>query len=260
MPRRRGNAVNGLFEVALITAAGFLAGAINAIAGGGSLVSFPALLAVGYPAVAANVTNNLAVLPGYLGGSLAYRRELRGQGPRIRTLGLISGFGALVGSLLLLISPEEFFRRIVPFLILASCALLSAQPLVARMLRSGATKRRDNSLSPWFWPLQFLTAAYGGYFGAGLGIMMLAVLGVYLEDDLHNVNALKGLLSLFIGLVSAATFALLGPVVWSAAAIMAVASLAGGQAGVAIARRMSATVLRTVVVVFGVVLAVYLMV
>jgi uncharacterized membrane protein YfcA len=251
--------VSDALQIALIASAGFAAGAINAVAGGGSLVSFPALLAAGYPPVAANVTNNVAVLPGYLGGSLAYRHELKGQGRRMYALGAVSACGALVGSALLLLSPDELFRRIVPFLILLSCALLAAQPLLSRATKHVDEKREEEHRSPWLWPLQFLTAVYGGYFGAGLGIMMLAILGIFLEDNLQNINALKGVLSLFIGLVSAVMFALLGPVVWSAAAVMAVTSLVGGQAGVALARRMSATLLRAVVVIFGVVLAVYLM-
>lgn len=248
-----------VWQMVLIAAAGFVAGAINAVAGGGSLISFPALLAVGYPPITANVTNNIAVLPGYLGGSLAYRRELKGQNKRMWRLGMVSALGAVTGSLLLINSSDELFRRIVPFLILISCALLAMQPWLAMVLRSANRGRPTDKSSPWLLPLQFITAVYGGYFGAGLGIMMLAVLGIYLEDNLQNVNALKGVLSLFIGLVSATTFALLGPVVWSAVAIMGVTSLVGGQVGVAFARKMSANVLRTVVIVFGIVVAAYLM-
>lgn len=246
-----------LWRVALIAAAGFLAGMVNAIAGGGSLISFPALLAVGYPAVPANVTNAVAVLPGYLSGSLAYRGELSGQGSRIARLGLASALGALVGSVLLVFSPEDLFRRIVPFLILLSCALLAAQPLLARTSRTADTTH--GGLSPWLLPSQFLAAVYGGYFSAGLGIMLLAILGLFLEEDMQSLNALKVAISLVIGLVTAAYFALFGPVIWGAAAIMAVTNLLGGQAGVFVARRMSASLLRTVVVFFGTAVAVYLM-
>lgn len=244
--------------MALIAAAGFLAGAVNAIAGGGSLISFPALLAAGYPAVPANVTNAVAVLPGYLSGSLAYRRELSGQGSRVARLGLASALGALVGSVLLIFSPDELFRRIVPFLILLSCGLLAAQPLLARSSRAAGTTTRG-SRSPWLLPSQFLAAVYGGYFSAGLGIMLLAILGLFLEEDMQRLNALKGAISLIIGLVTAAYFALFGPVVWGAVVVMAVTNLLGGQAGVFVARRMSASLLRTVIVVFGIAVAVYLM-
>ncbi|MEZ5102404.1 MAG: sulfite exporter TauE/SafE family protein [Thermoleophilia bacterium] len=239
----------------LVSGAGFLAGAVNGVAGGGSLISFPALLAVGYGSVPANVTNQVAVLPGYLGGSIAYREELQGQGPRIRTLGLTSAAGGLLGSLLLLVSPEAVFRQLVPFLILLSCALLAAQPLLARLVqRSGAGGSRRSLLAA-----QLSVSVYGGYFGAGLGIMMLALLGSFLRDDLHRVNALKGVLSLVIGLASAAFFALFGPVAWTAAGVMAVASLVGGQLGVKVARRVGATTLRTVVVLFGIAVAIQLM-
>lgn len=250
--------MNDIWQIALIAAAGFIAGAINAVAGGGSLVSFPALLAVGYPPITANVTNNIAVLPGYLGGSFAYRRELKGQHTRMRTLGVVSALGAVTGSLLLINSSDEFFSRVVPFLILLSCILLAAQPRLAKILRDANHGGPTNRSSSWLLPLQFITAVYGGYFGAGLGIMMLAVLGIYLEDNLQNVNALKGVLSMFIGLVSATTFALLGPVIWSAVAIMGMTSLVGGQVGVSLARRMSATALRSVVIIFGIVVAAYL--
>jgi uncharacterized protein len=245
----------GLGELALLAGAGFLAGAVNAVAGGGSLISFPALLAVGYPSVTANVTNNVAVLPGYLGGSLGYRRELRGQRERVLALALTSAAGAACGAALLLLGSERLFERIVPFLILFSCALLAAQPLLSRRLRP---PERENSVR--LHAMEFAGAVYGGYFGAGLGIMLLAGLALSVDDDIQRLNALKGLLSLLIGAVAAVSFALFGPVVWEAAAVMAVASLVGGQAGVVVARRLPAAALRTVVVAFGVGVAVALLV
>jgi uncharacterized protein len=246
----------GAGELALLGAAGLLAGAVNAVAGGGSLISFPALLAVGYPSVPANVTNNVALLPGYVGGTLAYRRELAGQGPRARRLGATSAVGGLGGAVLLNVSPPGVFEAIVPFLILLSCALLIAQPAASR-----AVERRGHQGRPALVHAGTLLAAvYGGYFGAGLGIMLLAVLGAFLPDDLQRLNALKGLLSLVISAVAVVYFALFGPVAWAAAAVMAVTSLAGGQAGVRLARRLSAATLRWVVVVFGVTVAVALLV
>src|SRR5690242_3016716 len=244
-------------DALLLAAAGFAAGAVNAVAGGGSLISFPALLGVGYGAVTANVTNAVAVLPGYLGGSFGYRRELRGQESRIAALGVTSALGSLGGAVLLLVTSKHLFRELAPFLILFSCALLAAQPLLARAMRPPAADRAERSIRLHL--LDFASAVYGGYFGAGLGIMLLAVLGLCIDDDLQRLNALKGLLSFVIGLVAAIAFAFFGDVRWPAAAVMAVASLVGGHAGVGLARRLGERTLRFVVVTFGVAVAVVLL-
>jgi len=246
----------GSLQLALLGGAGLLAGAVNAVAGGGSLISFPALLAVGYPSVQANVTNNVALLPGYVGGTLAYRRELAGQGARARRLGATCAVGGLIGAVLLDVSPPGVFEAIVPFLILLSCALLVVQPAAARAVERRGHRGRPGAVHAG----AFLSAVYGGYFGAGLGIMLLAALGAFLPDDMQRLNALKGLLSLVISAVAVVYFALFGPVAWAAAAVMAVTSLAGGQGGVRLARRLSATALRRVVVVFGTAVALVLLV
>jgi uncharacterized membrane protein YfcA len=246
----------GPLELALLAGAGFVAGGVNAVAGGGSLISFPALLAVGYPSVPANVTNNVALLPGYVGGTFAYREELAGQGARARRLGATSAVGGLGGAVLLDVSPPGVFEAIVPFLILLSCALLVAQPAAARAVERRGHQGRPGAVHAG----TFLASVYGGYFGAGLGIMLLAVLGAFVPEDIQRLNALKGLLSLVISAVAVVYFALFGPVVWTAAAIMAVTSLAGGQVGVRVARRLSAGTLRWVVVVFGVTVALVLLV
>lgn len=250
----------GVLHVALLVGAAFLAGAVNAIAGGGSLITFPALLAVGYSAVTANVTNTVALVPGYVGGTLAYRPELEGQRERVLVLGAVSVVGAVLGSYLLVVSPAALFRQIVPWLILFACALLAAQRWVARLLRSSTDTGKAEHHSLPLLGAQFLGAIYGAYFGAGVSVLMLAVLGIFLTDDLQRLNALKGLLSLVINLVAALYFALFGPVVWLPALLMAGASLAGGQVGVLIARRLSATVLRGLVVAFGVIVAVRLLI
>jgi uncharacterized membrane protein YfcA len=244
-------------EVALLAGAGLAAGATNAVAGGGSLISFPALLAVGYPSVTANVTNSVAVLPGYLGGTIGYRKELEGQRGRIVALAATSIVGAVVGAALLLTGSDKVFKSIVPFLILFSCALLAAQPLLSKRIKP---PEENEHRSLRLHAMQFLAAVYGGYFGAGLGIMLLAVLALSIDDDLQRLNALKGLLSLLIGLVAAVYFALFGPVEWVAAAVMAVASLVGGRAGVGLARTLPDNVLRAVIVVFGVAVAIVLLV
>jgi uncharacterized membrane protein YfcA len=243
----------------LLAAAALLAGAVNAVAGGGSLISFPALLLAGYPPLAANATNIVAVLPGYLGGSVAYRAELRGQGARAGALGATGAVGALAGAALLLVAPASAFEVAAPFLILAACAALAAQPWIERAVRAGAGHRRESHRSPALHLLVFAAAVYGGYFGAALGIVLLAVLAAFLDDDLQRVNALKGLLSLVIGFVSAVYLLAAGPVVLLAAAVMAAGSLIGGQAGVSVARRMPAAALRWTVVVYGVGVAVALL-
>jgi uncharacterized protein len=241
---------------ALLAAAGFGAGAVNAVAGGGSLISFPALLAAGYPSIAANVTNSVALLPGYLGGSLAYRRELAEQGGRIRALAATSALGAAAGAALLLVSPAGLFEAIVPWLILAACLLLALQPRAAAVARR---HRGHPGSRVALHATLFAAALYGGYFGAGLGIVLLALLGVLLPDELQRLNALKGVLSLLVAAVSAAGFALFGPIAWDAALIVGGACLLGGVAGVRVARRLPAPVLRGVVIVFGCAVAIALL-
>jgi uncharacterized protein len=246
-------------HIVLLAAAGLAAGAVNAVAGGGSLISFPALLAAGYGSVTANVTNAVAILPGYVGGSLGYRPELAGQRSRAVALSVTSAAGALIGAWLLIVSPAHVFKEIVPFLILASCALLAAQPALARVMRPAAEPSEEH-LSVRLHAMQLAASVYGGYFGAGLGILLLAVLGLGLQDSLQRLNALKGLLSLVVGASAAAYFAFFGPVAWGAAAVMAATSLIGGRAGVGLARRMSAGVLRVVIVAFGVGVATWLLI
>ncbi|GAC1629051.1 MAG: sulfite exporter TauE/SafE family protein [Chloroflexota bacterium] len=249
----------GPWQVAVLVGAAFLAGAVNAVAGGGSLISFPALLVVGYPALAANVTNTVALLPGYLGGTLAYRSELQGQRDRIWVLGGASLLGAVVGSVLLVVSSTAVFRQIVPGLIIFACGLLAVQPWVGRLVRSLQKSEGAEHHAVPFLIAQFLGSIYGAYFGAGMGVLMLAVLGIFLTDTLQRLNALKGLLSLVVTVVAALYFALFGPVVWLPAIVMAGASMAGGQVGVVVARRLSPVWLRGLVVVFGIVVAVRLL-
>ncbi len=241
--------------LALLTFAGFAAGAINAAAGGGSLVTFPTLVAVGYPPLIANVTNNVAVSPGYVTGAWGYRAELRGQRRRIVALAVVSAFGSLFGVGLILVSSQGAFEGIVPFLVLAACALLAAQPLIGRWLgeRAGTHER------PGIGSLVGQTlAAYGGYFGAALGVAVLALLGVFFDDTLQRLNALKALLQLVIGATAALGFALLTPVAWGAAAIVGSASLAGGVVGARLARMVSDRVLRGAILAYGVAAAVWL--
>jgi uncharacterized protein len=244
--------------VVLLVAAGFLAGALNAAAGGGSLISFPALIAVGYPPLTANVTNNIAVAPGYVTGATGYRRELRGQGHRILPLTVASAIGSLVGVGLILLSSQSAFESIVPFLVLAACVLLAFQPAITRRLEehSGDRDRPGSGVLAG----QALAAVYGGYFSAALGVVVLAVLGLAFDDTLQRLNALKALLQLIIGAVSAVGFALVTPVAWTAVAVVAPASVVGGEVGARLARRVSDRALRVGIVTYGVACAVWLFV
>jgi len=246
-------------EAAGLGAAAFVAGAINAVAGGGSLISFPALLAAGYPGVTANVTNTVAIWPGTVGGTFAYRPELMGQRARILVLGGTSIVGSLIGSAILLTAPQSIFDRIIPFLILFACTLLALQPRISRWVQRHRAAAPPSEHPRALIGAQLAAAVYGAYFGAGLGIMMLACLGIFLPDALQRLNALKGLLALIINGIAVLIFGVFGPVAWPAALLMALTSWSGGFLGVRIARRLSSRALRSIVLVFGVVVAVKLL-
>lgn len=249
----------GPVEVAGLAAASFAAGAINAVAGGGSLVSFPALVAAGYASKTANVTNTVALWPGYLGGSLGYRRELGTQWGRVVAMLAPSVLGAVAGSAILLSTPESAFDAIVPYLILFACLVMGFQDrlgvVAQRHGRSGAGR-----LPPLLLIALFVLAMYGAYFGAGLGILTLAVLGIFLPDDIQHSNALKGMFSLVVNGVAVMYFAPFGPVRWLPVVIMATGALAGGYLGVGVARRLGKGWLRAVVISYGVIVALVLLV
>lgn len=245
--------------VAWLGAAGFAAGAINAIAGGGSLVSFPALVASGLPTLSANVTNTVAVWPGYVGGTVGYRRELADQRERAGALGATSVVGAAIGSFVLLVTDDDLFDLVVPFLVALSAVLVACQPRAADLVRRRAGGGPASSRLGWWTHLSvLLAAAYGAYFGGGLGVILLAVLGVFVHDSLQRLNALKSLLSLVINSLALVVFALFGPVDWASVAVIAPASLLGGYVGARLARRIPARLLRGAIVVLGLVVAVWL--
>ncbi|MFN8585109.1 MAG: sulfite exporter TauE/SafE family protein [Dehalococcoidia bacterium] len=249
-----------LLEVLGLVAAAFAAGAVNALAGGGSLISFPALVAAGYPAKTANVTNTVALWPGYVGGSFGYRELLV---PQRRTIALLAGSsiaGAVAGSAILLSTPESAFEAIVPFLILFAALLLAVQTRIAAFVAAHRRPRPPSEAPLELHAAVFVLAVYGAYFGAGLGILTLAVLGIVLPDDLQRSNALKGVLSLLINAVAVVYFAAFGPVEWPPALVMALAALTGGYAGAHLARQLSPRLLRTAVVVFSVIVALVLLV
>jgi uncharacterized membrane protein YfcA len=246
-----------LGDAALLLVAGAGAGSVNAVAGGGSLLSFPALLATGYSPVTANVTNAIAVLPGYVGGSLAYREELRGQRGRVMRLGVSAALGGAAGAIVLLSTPASAFDAIVPFLVAGASLLLLAQPWLERRLGSPGD---GEGRSAGAHIAQFAAAVYGGYFGAGLGIILLAFHGLLLGGDLQRLNALKGMLSLVVSIAAAAVFVVAGPIAWGAAALVAASAFAGGHIGVSVARRLSPEVLRWGVAAVGITAAVVLLV
>ncbi|MEA2825939.1 MAG: uncharacterized protein QOG43_378 [Actinomycetota bacterium] len=243
----------------LLVVAGFLAGAVNAVSGGGSLISFPALLAVGYPAVSANVTNTVAIWPGYLSSAIGYRADLDGQRPRMLALGVTTIVGAICGATILLTAPKALFRAVVPWLLLLAAALLAVQPRLAvrvQKLKGGSGEHRSVLLHVG----SFLGAVYGAYFGAGVSVLLLGVLGLFLPDRIHRLNALRSILVLIVNTVAMVVFALFGPVAWGAVAVMSAASLLGGWTGAKVARRLDASALRAAVVVIAVAVAVVLLI
>jgi uncharacterized protein len=245
-----------ILDASLLAAAAFAAGAINAVAGGGSLISFPALVAAGYPAKVANVTNSVALWPGYASGSFGYRAELGLQRKRVTALILPSVTGALVGSAILLATPESAFDAVVPFLVLFAALLMAVQEPLARFAVTHrlSTIGGDHVPAPLHVGI-FVLAVYGAYFGAGLGILTLAILGILLPDDLQRSNALKGMLSLLINAVAVIYFALFGPVEWGPALVMAIGALGGGYIGVGAARKLGRRWLRVAIVAYGLIVA-----
>lgn len=243
--------------VGLLAGAGLLAGGVNAIAGGGSLISFPALLAAGYPPVTANVTNTVALFPGYAGSVAGGRLELEGQGPRLRAIGITSVVGGIAGSVLLLTTPGDVFRAVVPYLILLACGLLVLQPRLSRYVQGRGSDKGDRS--PVLQLSVLLAAVYGAYFGAGLGVLLLGVLGIFLAEQLRRINALKNVLSLVINAVALVAFGVFGPVAWEAVLVIALTSLTGGYLGARVARRIPSTLLRAAVVLYGVAVSVVLL-
>ncbi len=241
----------------LVGFAAVAAGMVNALAGGGTLITFPMLTAVGVPAVAANVTNTVALCPGYLGATFAQSKDLRGQKKRLWLLLPAGMVGGVIGGILLLHTGEKLFRQLVPILILMASALLAVQDLLRAWLAKQAGKDGSKGFSERLAVLPVgLAAIYGGYFGAGLSVIILAVLGLLLDDSLTRLNALKQSLAFSANIAAAIFFLFSGQVVWSAALVMAVGALAGGVLGGRLAGRIKPSTLRAVVVVIGVVVAI----
>jgi len=236
--------------VLLLVVAGLAAGTVNAIAGGGSLITFPSLIAVGLPSVAANVTNSVAVCPGYVSSVLGSRADLRGQGRRVRAIVPSALVGSVAGCALLLLTPARAFEIVVPFLVLAAAATLAFQDRLRGLVghpRALSPRRQAITLQA----VVFGGAIYGGYFGAALGVMFVAALALILDEPLNRINALKNVLSATVGLVTIVVFAIFGPVHWGAVLTIAPATIIGGYAGARLARRLPPRVLKITIVSFG---------
>jgi uncharacterized protein len=239
-------------HLALITLSAIVGGAINAIAGGGSLVTFPVLLAVGVPAVSASMTNTIALCPGYFSGTFAQRNDLEGQGPRALRLIPLALVGSVAGSYILMHTSERSFKTLVPVLLVVAALLLALQGRLRAWLKSRNAKPHSVALA--VVPIG-AAAIYGAYFGAGLGVILLAVIAVVVDETLVRANALKQLLSLAINTCAAIIFMIVGTIDWQAAGALAIGALAGGWLGGKLASRVPEALLRGVVITAALVLA-----
>jgi len=242
--------MNGL-EALAITGAGAVAGAVNTVVGSGSLVTFPTLVALGYPPVTANVSNTVGLVPGGISGTVGYRRELRGQARRIVILGCGTATGALIGGILLLQLPSSVFDAVVPALILLACVLM-ALPSPAGEHHVGRSRIVPGVIGA------LLTGIYGGYFGAAQGIILLSILRLCFDDDLQRLNGVKNVLASLANGVAALYFIVAADVDWKVAGLIAVGSIAGAQLGARYGRRLPQEILRRIVIGAGVSVAIVL--
>src|SRR5262245_10974248 len=244
-------------EALVVAVAGLVAGSMNAIVGAGTLITFPVLLAIGYPAVVANVSNTIGLVPGVFSGVLGYRRELVGQRDRLIRLGLAGALGGLTGAVLLLSLPAAVFGAVVPVLILLGVALVLAQPYLTRFVG------QRNDPPPHGGPLLvvgvYLVGVYGGYFGAAQGVLLLGLLGLLLADGLQRANAAKNVIALLINLVAALVFIAVAEVAWLPVVLIAAGSIVGGYLGARMGRRLPEMWLRIAVAVVGMTVAVRLL-
>jgi uncharacterized membrane protein YfcA len=234
-----------------ILAAGVAAGAINAVVGSGTLVTFPVLLAFGYPAKVANVSNTIGLIPGSAAGAVGYRRELAGQRARVVRLGAFTTVGAIGGAALLLVLPAAAFKRIVAVFIVIALVLIMFQPWLSRWLATARKHAHERHHAGVLGTVAvFVTGIYGGYFGAAQGILLLAILGLSIDDDLQRINALKVVLAGLANLVAGVIFVIAAHVAWGAAALIAAGSIVGGLVGARWGRLLPPSALRLLI--FGV--------
>lgn len=234
----------------LIAVAGLWAGTINTVVGSGTLVTFPVLVALGYPPVTATTSNAIGLITGTITGTYGYRDELAGQGQRVLRYGIASFFGAIGGTVLLLSLPPDAFEMVVPVLVGLAVLLVVLQPLLARRMRErrGSQPARGG---PLLYFLVLLIGVYGGYFTAAQGIMLVGVLGLLLTDSLQRLNAFKNALSAVVNVVAGTIYAFVAPISWPVVAILAVSSTIGGLLGARIGRKLPPVALRSVIVVIG---------
>ncbi len=246
-----------VLEALAMVGAGLAAGTVNTVVGSGTLITFPTLLAFGYPAVLANVSNTVGLVPGSASAVLSYRVELAGQGRRLAVLGAASVAGGLSGAVLLVALPHSVFRHVVPGLILAAAALVTLQPVLARRLAARHEQRPQGGKA--LFGAVLAASVYGGYFGAAQSVIYLALLGTFLRDGLQRLNAAKNVLALFANAAAAVFFVAVTNVAWGAAGLLAAGSVVGGQVGGVLARRMPPVLLRAVIVVVAVTAALVLL-
>ncbi|GGL36653.1 sulfite exporter TauE/SafE family protein [Planomonospora parontospora] len=239
------------WEAVAIFAAGIGAGGVNAVVGSGSLITFPTMVAVGLPPIVANVSNNIGLVPGSLTGALGYRPELKGQRDRLVRLGTGSVAGSLIGGVLLLYLPASTFNVVVPILIGLACVLVMVQPRLSTWLSAWREHARPHG-GPWLWLGVFAAGVYGGYFGAAQGVLLIGLLGIFLDDGLQRVNAAKNVLSLLVNATAAVLFVLVAEVDWRAVALVAAGAAIGGFLGAKVGRKLPAPVLRVFIVCVGV--------
>jgi uncharacterized protein len=244
-------------EILAILAAAIAAGAINAVVGSGSLITFPTLLAFGFPPVIANVSNNIGLVPGNVSGALGYRAELSGQRGRLIRLGIASCAGSLAGAVALLALPPGVFEVVVPALILLACVLVVLQPRLSEWVAASGKERAEHG-GPFLIAGVFLAGVYGGYFGAAQGVLVIGLLGVFLTESLQRINAGKNVLVTVVNASAAIVFVIFAHVAWLAVALIAAGSTAGGLIGAKVGRRLPPLALRIIIVVIGVIAAVKL--
>ena len=241
------------YEAVAVLLAGVAAGTINTVVGSGTLITFPALLAFGVPPVTANVSNTVGLVPGSVSGAVGYRRELEGQRARVLRLCVASFVGGTAGAVLLLVLPAGAFAAIVPLLILLGLVLVVLGPRISAWV---ARRHAEAGGLPehgawWVWPAVLLTGVYGGYFGAAQGVLLMAVMGIGIDETLQRLNAVKNVLAAVVNAIAGLVFVAVAHVDWRVAALIGVGSVVGGQLGATGGRRLPPAVLRVVIVVVG---------